>query len=103
MCLHPSVCLLVCQPTFRYEESRVVEVRESVAVVAFSVSFLVALLADYESCEGAIHGVIGHLAWRGDRSRNRESMRSAGFDPEYSLDVSFMRFSVIQTLNHLQV
>lgn len=52
---------LVCSPTFRYEESCVEKVRESVAVVAFSISFLVALLTDDQSCEGAIHGVIGHL------------------------------------------
>lgn len=40
-----SVCL--CQSTFRYEESRVVEVMESVAVVAFPFPFLVALVTDY--------------------------------------------------------
>lgn len=57
-----GVCPLVRQPTFRYEKSRVVEVRESVAVVAISFNFLVALLADDESSEGAIHRVIGDLA-----------------------------------------
>lgn len=63
MSFSTSVCVssLVCSPTFRYEESCVEEVRESVAVVAFSISFLVALLTDDQSCEGAIHGVIGHL------------------------------------------
>lgn len=52
--------LLVCQPTFRYEESCVVEVRESSVVFPFSL--FVAFLTDDESCEGAIHRVIGHLA-----------------------------------------
>lgn len=54
----------VCQPTFRYEESCVVEMRQS--SVAHSFSFLVAFLTDDESCEGAIHRVIGHLARRRD-------------------------------------
>lgn len=58
--------LLVCQPTFRYEESCVVEVRESAVVLSFSL--FVAFLADDESCERAIHRVIGHLASRQDRT-----------------------------------
>lgn len=40
-----SVCL--CQSTFRYEESRVVEVMENIAVVALSFPFLVVLVTDY--------------------------------------------------------
>lgn len=64
-----------CPPTFRYEESCVVQVRERIAVVAFSSPFLVALLTDYESCEGAIHGVIGHLARR--EQMDSESMHCA--------------------------
>ena len=68
-----SVSWSTCrQLTFRYEQSCVEEVRESVAVVAFSFSFLVALLTDDESREGPIHRVIGHLAWREDRCRSRE-------------------------------
>lgn len=63
MCRSTSVYVssLVCPQTFGYEESCVEEVRERVAVVAFSLSFLVALLTDDQSCEGAIHRVIGHL------------------------------------------
>lgn len=67
MCQYQSVC----PPTFRYEESFVVEVRESIAAVVFSFPFLIALLADDERCEGAIYRVIGHLLWREDRGRNK--------------------------------
>ncbi len=66
----------VCRPTFRYEESCVVEVRESVAVVAFSFPLLVTLLTDDQSCEGAIHCVVGHLVRREDGCSNRESVIS---------------------------
>lgn len=56
-------CACVCrsavnQTTFRYEQSRVVEVGEGVVVVVFSVSFLVAFLADDQRGEGAIHRVV---------------------------------------------
>ena len=60
------------QPTFRYEESCVVEVRERV-VFSFFFLFLIALLTDDKSCEGAIHRVIRHLAWREDRRRCQET------------------------------
>lgn len=49
------VSLFVLQPTFRYEQSGVEQVREIVAVVVFSFHFLVALFTDDESREGAIH------------------------------------------------
>ena len=65
----PSVCV----PTLRYEERCVAEVRESVSVVAVPFPLLVTLLADYESCEGAIHRVVGHLMWREDMSASQES------------------------------
>lgn len=73
VCLYQFACPLVCQTTFRYEEGCVVEVSKSIAVVAFSFPFLVSLLTQDESCEGAIHRVIGHLSWREDRGRNQES------------------------------
>lgn len=53
MCV--CVSLFVLQPTFRYEQSGVEQVREIVAVVVFSFHFLVALFTDDESREGAIH------------------------------------------------
>lgn len=67
----PSVCL----PTLRYEERRVTEVRESISVAAIPFPLFVALLTDYESCEGAIHRVVGHLAWREDMRRSQESAK----------------------------
>lgn len=62
------------QPTIRDEESRVVEVRKSVSVVAFFSFLLAAFLTDDESREGSIHWVIGHLTLRADRRGNQESM-----------------------------
>lgn len=74
MCVCISLFVhLSFQPTFRYEESCVEEMRESV-VVAFSFPFLVALLTDNESCEGAIYRVIGYLPWREDRGRYQETV-----------------------------
>lgn len=93
------VCLFVRQPTFRNEESRVVEVRESVAVVAFPFNFLVALLTDDESCEGAIHRVIGDLAWREDRSSYQETdVGSGNQEQTYSVYLCMM-FGATQWLN----
>lgn len=94
-----GVCPLVRQPTFRYEESRVVEVRESVAVVAISFNFLVALLADDESSEGAIHRVIGDLAWREDRSSYQETDVGTGNQEQAYGVYLCMKFGATQWLN----
>lgn len=101
--------------TFRYKESCVVEVRESVVVFfSFPFSFLVALLTDDESCEGAIYRVTGHLALREDRSRYQEmgvGIRNMFFSmcglplgaPVSSHSLKTCRLGDIETLNFLRV
>ena len=95
VCVCVCVCVFVCQyvtlqPTFRYKERCVEEVRESSDVVAFSFPFLVAFLADDESCEGAIHSVVGHLARRNETGCQMSDMMTGTNLRCFHTDVFFL-------------